>query len=186
VVTTAGVANAGPNLAGLPAAMPAVVPPLPPIPADGTFPPYSGPQQAAAAAWAGTLNTRDPVYGQPDDIAYQVRVAGQPERWMPTGTGGGVWADGYRDTDGAIVDAKHVRQPGCSPRTLEGLSEDRFATQVIRPGDEGEVARYGQAITNPANHTQYLEIDTDDPQTVGYWQYLAAAKHVPSDVRYVP
>jgi hypothetical protein len=46
--------------------------------------------------------------------------------------------------------------------------------------------RYGLAIANPNNHTRYLEIDTDDPETVGYWQYLAAANRVPSDVRYVP
>jgi hypothetical protein len=184
VMAGSGVANAAPNLAGLPAI--ATVPPLPPIPGSGVFPPYSPPEQAAAAAWAATLNTRDPVYGTPDDIAYQIRTAGQPERYMPTGTGGGVWADGYRPTDGAIVDAKHVRQQGCSPRTLEGLNADQFATRLLRPGDEDEIMRYGQAIANPQNHTRYLEIDTDDPATVAYWQYLAAANHVPSDVRYVP
>jgi hypothetical protein len=186
VAASAGVANANPNLARLPMAMPATVPPLPPIPSSGVFPPYAPADQAAAAAWAATLNTRDPNYGTPDDIAYQIRTAGQPERYMPTGTGGGVWADGYRDTDGAIVDAKHVRQQGCSPRTLAGLNEEQFATQLLAPRDHNEVERYGEAIANPNNHARYLEIDTDDPETVGYWQYLAAAHHVPSDVRYVP
>jgi hypothetical protein len=178
-----GVAEAAPgvNLPGV-----ATVPPLPAIPPSGAFPPYSPQDHATAAAWAATLPTRDPVYGQPADIAYQIRTAGQPERYMPTGTGGGVWADGYRDTDGAVVDAKHVRQQGCSPRTLDGLNEQQFATRLMQPGDEDEVMRYGQVIANPANHTQYLEIDTDDPETVGYWQYLAAANHVPADVRYVP
>lgn len=186
VATTAGVANAGPGLTGLPAAMPATVAPLPPIPASGTFPPYSAAQHAASAAWAATLQTRDPLYGTQDDIAYQVRVAGQPERYMPAGDGSGVWADGYRPGDGALVDAKHVRQPGCSPRTLAGLNEEQMATQFMLTKDQDEVARYGLAVANPANHAQYLEIDTDDPETVGYWQYLAAKDHVPSDVRYVP
>jgi hypothetical protein len=186
VAATSGAANAAPGLTGLPMAIPAIVPPLPPIPSSGTFPPYTPQEQAQAAAWAATLNTRDPVYGTPDDIAYQIRTAGQPERYMPTGTGGGVWADGYRSSDGAIVDAKHVRQLGCSPRTLDGLNEQQFATKLLQPGDEDEVMRYGLAIANPGNHTRYLEIDTDDPETVGYWQYLAAANHVPSDVRYVP
>lgn len=163
VAGTAGAANASPGLAGAPMAYPAVVPPLPPIPGSGAFPPYSPQQQAAAAGWAAGLQT-----------------------WMPTGTGGGIWADGYRDTDGAMVDAKHVRQQGCSPRTLQGLNEQQFATRLMQPGDEDEVLRYGQAAANPANHIQYLEIDTDDPETVGYWQYLAAANHVPADVRYVP
>jgi hypothetical protein len=177
---------AGPMLAGLPAQVPAVVPPLPPSPPSGVFPPYGPHDQAAAAAWAAGLQTRDPVYGTPDDIAYQIRTAGQPERYLPTADGSGVWADGYRDTDGALVDAKHVRNQGCSPRTLQGLQEENRATGFLIGKDDDEISRYGDAVTNPANHAQYLEVDTDDEETVGYWQYLAAQNHVPSDVRYIP
>jgi len=178
---------AGPQLAGL-TALPAVatVPPLPPGLPSGTFPTYSPQGQAAAAAWAATLASRDPVYGTPDDIAYQIRMAGQPERHMSGAGGDTVWADGYRPSDGAVIDAKHVRNPGCSPRTLEGLSENQFASLMLKDKDESEVGRYGGVVANPANHAQYLEIDTDDQETVGYWQYLAASNHVPSDVRYNP
>jgi hypothetical protein len=36
------------------------------------FTPFNPSEQAAtAAAWAATLQTRDPAYGIPDDIAYQ-------------------------------------------------------------------------------------------------------------------
>ena len=53
-------------------------------PTASTQMPTSTPaQQAAALAWENTLDTRDPVYGTPDDIAYQVRVAGQPELYVP-------------------------------------------------------------------------------------------------------
>jgi hypothetical protein len=166
--------------------MPATVPPLPPIPPSGAYPPYSPQQQAAAAAWAATLPTRDPNYGTPDDRAYQVRVAGQPERRVYGADGSSQWADGYRPQDGALVDAKHVRDPACTPRTLQGIQEDQFATKFTLPKDEKEVRDYGAAITNPANHAQYLEVDTDDPVTVGYWQFLTASNAVPSDVRYVP
>jgi hypothetical protein len=186
VVGAADSASASPVLAGFPAAVPATVPPLPPGPPSGAYPPYPPQQQAAAAAWASGLQTRDPLYGKPDDIAYQVRVAGQPEREVPTGNGRMVWADGYRSDDGALVDAKHVRNLGCSPRTLQGLVENDRATGFVRGTDQDELTRYGQTIANPANHAQYLEIDTDDKATVGYWQYLAAASHVPSDVRYLP
>lgn len=188
VVGTADSASAaGPQLSsytGLPAV--ATVPPLPPGAPSGLFPPYGPQDQAAATAWAATLDTRNPVYGKPDDIAYQIRTAGQPERRVFTSTGVPIWADGYRDTDGAIIDAKHVRNPGCSPRTLEGLNENQFRTSLVIEDDESEVLRYSGAVANPANHIQYLEIDTDGAETVGYWQYLAAAHHVPSDVRYVP
>jgi hypothetical protein len=187
VAGTGGSASAaGPALAGMPAAIPAVVPPIPPGAPSGLFPPYGPGDQQAATAWANTLQTRDPVYGTPDDIAYQIRTAGQPERYIPTATGGGVWADGYRDSDGALIDAKHVRNQGCSPRTLQGLQEENRATGFLVGKDDDEISRYGDAVANPGNKVQYLEVDTDDEETLGYWQYLAAENHVPSDVRYVP
>jgi hypothetical protein len=185
--TSASSAPAGPALAsftGPPAV--ATVPPLPPRPPSGAFPPC-GPQDAAsAAAWYAGLDTRDPVYGTPDDIAYQICTAGQPEVDIPTGDGDDVWADGYRTSDGAVIDAKHVRNPGCSPRTLEGITEQDRVTGFLIGKDDDEVSRYAAAVNNPANHAQYLEIDVDDEETVGYWQYLAAQNGVPSDVRYVP
>ena len=191
-LTVAGVAvagtsaaAAGPALTATPLAIPATVPPLPPIAPSGKFPPYSAADQAAALAWASALPTRDPNYGTPEDRAYRVRVAGQPEREMDTGDGRTVWADGYRSSDGAVVDAKNVRKPGCSPRTLDNLNEGAFGTTLLIGKDGDEIRRYGQAIANPANKLQYLEVDTNDQECVGYWQYLAAQHHVHSDVRYV-
>jgi hypothetical protein len=72
------------------------------------------------------------MFHRADDIAYQIRVAGQPEREVSTGTGRTVWADGYRSQDGALVDAKHIRNSGCSPRTLQGLIENDRATGFVR------------------------------------------------------
>jgi hypothetical protein len=150
------------------------------------FPLYTPAQQAAAAAWANTLPSRAPNYGNADDQAYQLRVAGTPERLMSSANGGTVWADGFRSTDGAIIDAKNVRQQGCSPRTLNGLQQSDFATNLLSGKDANELYRYGDAINNPTNHAQFLELDTNDPETVGYWQFLCAQQHVKSDVRYVP
>ncbi len=150
------------------------------------FPLYTPAQQAAAAAWANTLPSRAPNYGNPDDQAYQLRMAGTPERLMSSANGSTVWADGFRPTDGAIIDAKNVRQQGCSPRSLNGLQQSDFATNLLSGKDSNELYRYGDAINNPANHAQFLEIDTNDPETVGYWQFLAAQQHVKNDVRYVP
>jgi Restriction endonuclease fold toxin 2 len=193
VVAGAGVAsatvpaNAAPA-AGLPAAGSAPVGgvgPVPP-PVPPAFPLYDPAQQAAAATWVQGLPARPPNYGTSDDRAYQVRVAGQPERQMPGANGEAVWADGFRPADGAIIDAKNVRKQGCSPRSLDGLQEGAFNTTMMLGKDESELGRYQAAIANPANHAQYLEIDTPDPSTVGYWQYLAAANHVKNNVRVVP
>lgn len=159
--------------------------PIPP-PVPPPFPLYSPAQQTAAAAWAAGLPHRAPNYGNPGDQAYQLRIAGPTEYQMPGANGQTVWADGYRPADGAIIDAKHVRQQGCSPRTLNGLQQGNRITQFLSPGDANELGRYQGAISNPANHAQYLEIDTDDADTVGYWQFLAAQQHVTSNVRYVP
>ncbi|MDQ0910359.1 hypothetical protein QFZ22_006344 [Streptomyces canus] len=161
-----------------------VGPVLPPVPPP--FPLYSPAEQAAATAWVNGLPQRQPNYGTPADRAYQVRVAGTPERLMGGANGETVWADGYRPADGAIIDAKNVRQQGCSPRTLQGLQEGSFNTNLVLGKDSSEMDRYQSAIDNPANHAQYLEIDTNDPSTTGYWQYLCAANHVKSNVRYVP
>jgi exopolysaccharide biosynthesis protein len=105
---------------------------------------------------------------------------------MTDSNGKAVWADGFRPADGAIVDAKNVRQQGCSPRTMQGLQEGSFNTNLLLGGDRAELGKYQGVINNPSNHAQYLEIDTSDPSTVGYWQFVAAEQHVKNNVRYVP
>jgi hypothetical protein len=92
----------------------------------------------------------------------------------------------HRASDGAVIDAKHVRDLGCSPRTLEAVAEEQFATKFTLAKDEAELAKYGRVIQNPSNYAQYLEIDTNDPATKPYWEYLASENHVPHDVRYIP
>ncbi|MFE9427725.1 restriction endonuclease fold toxin-2 domain-containing protein [Kitasatospora sp. NPDC006697] len=164
----------------------AILPPIGP-PDPPPYPLFTPAQQAAAAAWAAGLPDRGPHYGTPADRAYQVQVAGSPERQVPGANGETVWADGYRPADGALIDAKNVRKMGCSPRTLEGLREEKFMSKKLSMDDSDEFSRYQAAINNPANHAQYLEVDTPDPSTVGYWQFILAANHVTkSNVRVVP
>ncbi|MDH6113567.1 hypothetical protein P3T36_005270 [Kitasatospora sp. MAP12-15] len=71
----AAAAPTGPGAAPLVSAP--VAPPDPP-----PYPLYTPAQQAAAAAWENALPWRPANYGTPDDRAYQVRVAGSPERSM--------------------------------------------------------------------------------------------------------
>ncbi|MBB5159085.1 hypothetical protein BJ970_006684 [Saccharopolyspora phatthalungensis] len=159
--------------------------PIPP-PEPSPFPLYSPHQQTAAQTWVQGLESRPPNYGTPADRAYQLRVAGEPERKMSAENGRTVWADGFRPADGAIIDAKNVRKQGCSPRSLQGVHDNSFETQLLQTGDERELSKYQGAIENPSNHAQYLELDTNDRETVGYWQFLCAENHVKSNVRYAP
>ena len=162
-----------------------LVGPIPPA-TPPAFPLYSPAGQRAAAAWQATLNTRDPNYGDPSDIAYQIRVAGDTEYEMPGADGSKAWADGFRSADGAIMDPKNVRVQGCSGRTLAKVQENDFGGLMLAASDSKLLTRYQQAIDNPVNHAQFLEIETNDEETVGYWQFLTAENHITSNVRYVP
>ncbi|MFB8241059.1 restriction endonuclease fold toxin-2 domain-containing protein [Kitasatospora purpeofusca] len=166
-----------------PFANPLVGPVPPPVPPP--YPLYDAAQQMAAGTWIQGLPERAPNYGTADDRAYQVYAAGKPERRAKGADGKEVWADGFRPADGAFIDAKNVRKTGCSPRSLRGIQEEDFRTGFMLDKDEDELDRYKGAIDNPDNHAQYLEIDTPDPATVGYWQYLLAKHHVKSNVRVV-
>jgi hypothetical protein len=176
-ITAAAAAPLGPTGVGV-GPIPPRVPPA--------YPLYSPAKATAATAWLATLPTRGANYGTAQDRAYQARIAGPVEYAMTGADGRTVWADGFRPADGAIVDAKNVREPDCSPRTLDGLQQGDFATQLLSPGDGRELSRYAGAVNNPSNQAQFLEIDTNDAETVPYWQFLAAQNHVKSDVRYVP
>jgi hypothetical protein len=190
--TGAPIAAGGATYAAFPSALQAptpwtVIPPIP-APVPPPFGLYSPGQRQAAAAWAAGLPPRAPAYGTPDDRAYQVRTAGSPERFVRgAGPGTGVWADGFRPEDGALIDAKHVRDPGCTPRTVQGLSEgNKFREQVIYKKDGAELLGYQAALNNPANKASHLEIDTNDPQAVDYWKYQTVARGINANVRYVP
>lgn len=164
-----------------------------PIPAPTPpFSPMLTPAQVAAFnAWAARQKTIPPKPKNPSDLAYQVAVAGPEEYVLPTGTPPGPGStqavDGIRASDGALIEAKNVRQIGCTPRTLNGLQSANKITGFLAPGDAAELAKYGQVLANPANsNAKYLELDTNDPAAVGYWQFLAAAQGVKTNVRYIP
>jgi hypothetical protein len=79
-----------------------------------------------------------------------------------------------------------VRSLGCSARTLQDLQSGKIATGCTSDEDGTEPSGYLDAIDDPASHVQFLQIDTNEPETVGYWRFLAAAQGVKTNVRYVP
>lgn len=165
-----------------------------PIPAPvPPFSPMLTPAQLAAFnAWLSKQKTIPPkISANPSDTAYQIAVAGPREYVLPTGLppgpGSTLAIDGIRPSDGALIDAKNVRVVGCTPRTLRGLQNEDIATDILSRKDARELAKYRQVLANPANsEARYLEIDTNDQEAVGYWQFLADQKGVKTNVRYVP
>ena len=163
---------------------------------NGAIPPQPGSpypmlppqQQAEAVAWVQGLYSF-PENHQAAWADYQRRVAGPNIYEMPTDDGRFVNADGFRPMDGAIIDAKYMDQPSCSPYNLDNrgnpgvyqpMWENAFAST------SNEFDKYQHVITDPSNHAQFLEVDVNDPREIPYVQFILAEEHVKGIVRYVP
>ncbi|MFC7974455.1 restriction endonuclease fold toxin-2 domain-containing protein [Streptomyces cinereoruber] len=181
--------------------------PIPPVP--GTTRLLTATEQQQFRAW---VNTRRPGGltggGGPaaPDNAYQLRVAGYPEREVPLpGSRRGLMVDGIRPLDGHLVEAKHARDPDCTKKSFRTL--DRVEETLAKPvkinnqgkiawdpvvdsmyaGDEKELVRYKQAMANPANsEIRGLEIVTNGRDNAVYRQSMMAMTGTPGLTRYVP
>ena len=160
---------------------------IPPQPMPG-FELLSPAEQAAALAWMAGL-PKQPISGTAPgspNYEYQLRVAGPIEYLMP-GAAGPIWADGFRPTDGAIVEAKFVRKPDLSC-FRENNSNQRFDQSYagVMAQTRSEIARYAGVLADPNNHAKFLEVVTNDPLAAPYFQALMLEYGVPGRVRIVP
>jgi hypothetical protein len=188
----------------------------PSIPAQDPIAPQPGTtrllgpaEQQQFRTWLNSLNTGGFAGGggpaNPDN-AYQLRVAGYPEREVPLdGHKRGLMADGIRPVDGYLVEAKHVRDPDCKKRSFRSI--ERVNETLAKPvkvdakgtpkwdpvidsmyGDDSrELARYQKAMANPANsEIRGLEIVTNGKDNAVYWESMMAMNGVTGSARYVP
>jgi hypothetical protein len=158
---------------------------IPPMPGS-PFGPLSAQQQAGAMAWVHGLPTQ-PARTNADWAQYQIRVAGPLEYFMPTGGPRPVKADGFRPLDGAIIDAKYIKDASCSVYNLDNRGKifDVAYENAFAQGQD-EFGRYHDAITFQPNEARFLEVETNDPRGVSYFAFLMAENHVPGMVRVVP
>ena len=173
--------------AGVPAGVPSVGP-IPPDPGPG-FELLSPQDQAAATAWMLSLPAgpiHGPAPGSPE-YDYQLRVAGPTEYTMQGGAAPPIRADGFRPADGAIIDAKYVKnsRTTCFTPNNENGRADFIYQQLLRQ-QQGEIVRYGAVIQDPANQAHFVEIDTNDPVAALYFQVQMDMLHVKGKARYVP
>ena len=185
--------------------------PMPPAP--GTTQLLSAGDQATFRSWVSSLPPGGFAGGggptSPDN-AYQMRVAGYPEREVPLPayargpSGKGLMVDGMRPVDGYAIEAKHVREPGCrkSFRSLDKIDQtlgtppkvDANGKVKFDPhrdgmfaGDAKEMNRYEAALSDPRNdEIRGFEIITNDADTAPYWQSMMAMSGVQGTARYVP
>ncbi|MFB7786799.1 restriction endonuclease fold toxin-2 domain-containing protein [Streptomyces vinaceus] len=127
-------------------------------------------------------------------MAYQLRVAGYPEYEVPiapsTGPGTTLMVDGFRDSDGMAIEAKHVDKPG--RKCYRSLDEFRTNHQTgkkdfLYVSDRDEMKKYAAALRDPRNtEMRGVEVDTNNPDSVSYWRVMMAAYGVKGYARYVP
>ncbi|MFK8905444.1 restriction endonuclease fold toxin-2 domain-containing protein [Streptomyces sp. YS-3] len=198
---------------GLPGIMPALFRnPDPNVPWRAPIPPSPVPPPALLtpselASFTNWVNTLTPagLAGSPDparpENAYQLRVAGYPERIVPLSGPGksSISADGMRAVDGMMVDAKYVKgvDDDCKKSTFRKMStfdiQDEYKPNgelkrnkknVLIGGDKKELIKYRQAIREHSE-LRGLEIITNDKEAVPYWQTLMAMEQVKGAARYV-
>lgn len=85
------------------------------------------------------------------------------------------------------IDTKYTADPSCSPYNLDNAKTlfQPVYTSVLGQQDS-EIRRYTAAITNPANHGKFLEIDVNNPALVSYYVALMAKYHTRGRVSVIP
>ncbi|WDM10217.1 hypothetical protein J3S85_00860 [Streptomyces lavenduligriseus] len=184
---------------------------LPPEPGSTRI--LSLPEQKRFETWVNTLPPGGFAGGggaaSPDN-AYQLRVAGYPEREVPLPSGvgkskKGLMMDGMRKVDGYAIDAKYIRKPDeCkSFRSVSKVNQTLGTPPKIDPNtgkikfdphrdgmyfkDGTEMNRYRAALDDPRNgEIRGFEIITNDQQAVPYWESMMAMSGVKGSARYVP
>ncbi|MBR7678262.1 hypothetical protein KDA82_35870 [Streptomyces daliensis] len=164
----------------------------PPVPPDPRFPALNSTEQGNFSTWLNGLREGDYAGGNPQDNAYQRRVAGYPERevHIPPGSWdkNTLMVDGFRKTDGMAVEAKHVRDPKNCFRTLDSLQSDPpKKPRFLYDDDREEMAKYSAAMKDPRNtEMRGVEVDTDYRDSVPYWRVMMATYGVKGYARYAP
>jgi len=200
---------------GLPGILPAVYrDPNSSIPYRDPIPPEPGATSLLSAAeqknfktWVDGLRASDFGGGGKDpnspENAYQLRVAGYPERIIPLPAGarkGNIAADGMRPADGYMIDAKYVKDVDDDCKKNTWRTPDTFQLQdeydkngkkkwskkdILVGKDEDEMSDYRQAMEK-YQQIRGLEIISNDKDSAAYWQTLMAMQSVKGTSRYVP
>ncbi|MEU4862523.1 restriction endonuclease fold toxin-2 domain-containing protein [Kitasatospora aureofaciens] len=171
-----------------------VPPPVPPMPG---YPPLTPTELAAFRQWKSGLVTGGFSGGNEADKRYQWDVAGYPEYRLPIvplkpNQEPAMMADGLRETDGMIIEAKYVRDPAKCFRTLAEYEKSKNGEKGAKPkflfkDDEEEMQKYAAAMNDPRNaQIRGMEIVTNDPNTVPYWRTMMALNGAKGYARYVP
>ena len=126
----------------------------------------------AFGQWVSAAQTGPPRGGNPAAADYQVKHCGPREYRLPPGAGEeGIWADGIRQADGTILEAKYVGQPGKSPYVPNSQCPDHVCAKVLRETLD-EFRRYAQLLRTPGVPARALEVITNDAGAADFFRRL--------------
>ncbi|MDA0140187.1 restriction endonuclease fold toxin-2 domain-containing protein [Solirubrobacter deserti] len=141
-----------------------------------TLPPA---KQAESQAWQdGLRQFQTPTHNAAGK--YEVEQTG-PNNFSMEGGGQKIDADGYRAADGSALEAKHVGSADRSPYVPDS-NAPQFLKDKTRRLTEGEIERYAAIVRDPGNPVRSLEVITNDPRAVPYFEEILAKYDLPSRV----
>ena len=113
---------------------------------------------------------------------FEVEQTG-PLNYRVTGGGTAINADGYQDT--TLLEAKYVGNPTNSPY-VDGSNVPQFLQDKIDLQQQYEFERYQAVISDPNVPFNSLNVLTNEPTAVPYFQRLMNQYQIPGEVRVVP
>jgi hypothetical protein len=130
------------------------------------------------AEWVNRAPTRPPLQPDKDFSKYQVKLAGPLEKLLTASSGEKVWADGVREADCRLLETKLVGPPENSPF----VNVENQIQQGIRNQVREEFARYAAVIRDPASPAIALEVITNEPRAVPFFESLLQEMGIPGEV----
>jgi len=130
-------------------------------------------------AWAREVHPRPTPPTEPHG-PYEIRHTGA-ENFLVRDGGEEIWADGARTADQHLLEAKHVGDPNRSPYIPDSKAPPFLRERVLNRTDE-EFRRYAAVINDSATPARGLEVMTNDPRAVPYFQSLLEKYQIPGQV----
>jgi hypothetical protein len=154
--------------------------------APGGYPTHSSPfaplgaaEQQAAREWRDGLDSF-PSRTDTDAGVYEVQQTGPVNLRMRSGETA-IDADGFRTSDAVVLEAKHVGSNDGSPYVPDS-SAPEFIKSKVRADTEREIERYAQIVRDSGNPARGLEVITNDPRAVPYFEELLSKYDLPARV----
>jgi hypothetical protein len=130
------------------------------------------------AEWSGRAPTRPPNTPDKDHAKFQVKYAGPLERYFRAPSGEEIWADGVREADCRLLEAKLVSDPDVSPfvsasNRIQGVIQERIRQEFLR---------YAAVIRDPGSPAIALEVITNEARAVPFFESLLQELGIPGEV----